>query len=130
MIWAGVVAPYEDLAQHWNLRATNVPSRTQRWRDELLARYGTPAENPELWRSLSANSYLADLSGPVQLHHGTLDEVVPFEFSNEAYKEITLAGQDVEYYTYPGDDHNISRSFDKAMARTIEFLDRYLKEGD
>jgi len=30
----------------------------------------------------------------------------------------------VEFYSYPGDDHNIANSFGLAMQRSIQFLDK------
>lgn len=89
--------------------------------------YGSPEENPAFWNSISANSYLADLSGPIQLHHGTADEDVPLEFSELLFYQLIEAEQYVELYKYDGDNHNISNYFSTAMQRTIEFFDRYVK---
>jgi dipeptidyl aminopeptidase/acylaminoacyl peptidase len=84
-------------------------------------------QNPEFWKSISANGYLRDLNGPIQLHHGTADHDVPWEFSEILNAEMLEANQVVEFYTYEGDNHNISNHFSLAMQRTIEFFDRYLK---
>jgi dipeptidyl aminopeptidase/acylaminoacyl peptidase len=131
VIWAGVVGSYPDLLTRWRRSGGPTPtpgsSSRRRWRSDWLVAYGTPEENPEFWYTVSANSYLADLSGPVQLHHGTADESVPLEFSEILYQEIQEAGKTVELYTYQGDNHNISNSFGQAMTRTIEFYDSYLK---
>jgi dipeptidyl aminopeptidase/acylaminoacyl peptidase len=131
VIWAGVVASYPDLLTRWRRGSANgttpTPSARRRWRSDWVAQYGSPDENPEFWDTISSNSYLEDLSGPVQLHHGTADESVPLEFSEILFQEIQEAGKTVELYTYPGDNHNISNSFGQAMTRTIEFYDRYLK---
>jgi dipeptidyl aminopeptidase/acylaminoacyl peptidase len=89
--------------------------------------YGTVDTNPEFWRSISANGYLQDLNGPIQIHHGTADADVPWEFSQMLYDEMLQANQTAELYLYEGDNHNISNSFSLAMQRTIEFFDRYLK---
>jgi hypothetical protein len=43
------------------------------------------------------------------------------------YDEMLAANQIAEFYTYEGDNHNISNYFSLAMQRTIEFFDRYLK---
>ena len=104
-----------------------LPTPRFRWRSLWADSYGTPQDNPEFWDTISSNSYLNDLSGPLQLHHGTADETVPLEFSEILHQEIQEAGGSVELYTYPGDNHNISNSFGQAMTRTIEFYDRYLK---
>jgi dipeptidyl aminopeptidase/acylaminoacyl peptidase len=130
VIWAGVVASYPDLLTRWR-RSGPVPtpstSGSRRWRSEWVERYGPPESNPDFWNGVSANSYLGDISGPVQLHHGTADESVPLEFSELLYGQLQEAGKTVEYYTYEGDDHNLANYFSQAMARTIEFYDRYLK---
>ena len=131
VIWAGVVGSYEDLLYNWrrtNPGVTPSPSSTGRgWRGGWVEQYGTPEENPAFWNSISSNSYLADLSGPIQLHHGTADADVPLLFSETLWQQIINVGGYVELYKYEGDNHNISNNFSTAMSRTIEFYDRYLK---
>jgi dipeptidyl aminopeptidase/acylaminoacyl peptidase len=128
VIWAGVVVSYPDLMSKWRrpIPAT-IPERVRRWRQEFIAQYGTPQENPQFWTGLSANSYLADLSGPIQLHHGTNDADVPPEFSSILAEEMQTARQVVELYLYEGDNHNLSFNFNTAMSRSVQFFDRYLK---
>lgn len=129
VIWAGVVGSYNDILYNWRRSGTSPtpPAGARRWRNDWLEKYGTPAENPVFWNSISANSFLADLSGPVQLHHGTADEEVPLAFSQTLEEQIQAAGGTVELYTYEGDNHNLANYFTTAMNRTIEFFDRYLK---
>ena len=131
VIWSGVVASYPDLICCWRRgdRPTPTPggSGGRSWRWGWLGQYGTPEENPDFWNSVSANSFLSDLSGPLQLHHATTDESVPVEFSQTLDQQIQQVGKIVEFYTYEGDNHNISNFFSLAMTRTIEFFDRYLK---
>jgi dienelactone hydrolase len=137
VIWAGVVAPYPDLFA----RGTpNAPSGTggtpfpggggRGWRSTWATLYGTPAENPDFWNGVSSNFYLADLSGPIQLHHGTADESVPLAASQTLYDQMVAAGQTVEFYSYEGDNHNLSGFFSTAMNRTIAFFDLYVKGED
>jgi len=129
VIWSGVVGSYPDLLYNWyRNRATPTPQPEARgWRAQWTKRYGTPEENPDFWSSVSANSFLSDLSGPLQLHVGTADYEVPQAFSEKLAADIQAAGGKVELYTYAGNDHNLSQSFDLAMERTIEFFDHYLK---
>lgn len=136
VIWAGVVASYPDLFERWR-RPTNsgdnpapTPdpnSRRGHWRRDLLETYGSPEENPEFWAAISPTSYLSDLSGPIQLHHGTADTSVPVEFSETLYAQIQEAGKPVELYLYEDDNHNIAVNFGTAMARSIQFFDTYVK---
>jgi uncharacterized protein len=130
VIWAGVVASYPEMLYNWNRRGAFTPSPSSTgvgWRQGWLDLYGTPEQNPDFWASVSATSYLVDLSGPIQLHHGTLDEDVPLDFSIRLAELARAAGKTAELYTYEGDNHNISKYFTTAMNRTIAFFDKYLK---
>jgi uncharacterized protein len=132
VIWAGVVAPYSDLLSRWrrpNRPTPNVPSSARRWRDDFVATYGSPETNPAFWDSISPNAYLDDVSGPIQIHHGTSDTSVPIEFSETLYRQLEEAKKPVELYTYKGDDHNLSKSFATAMKRSVEFFDKYVKNA-
>ena len=127
VIWAGVVAAYPDMVNKWSFPAADTPANESGWRTSLTATYGTPSQNPAFWDVISANSYLGDLSGPIQLHHGTGDVEVPSEFSATLYQQLQIAGSPSELYTYENDNHNLSNSFELAMQRTIQFFDTYLK---
>lgn len=130
VIWAGVVGSYDDLLNNWNRPGrvpTSIPQRARRWRQELLDEFGTPAENPAFWNSISTNAFVAELSGPVQLHHGAADTDVPAAFSERLYNDIVAAGGNAELYVYPGDDHNLSGYFSTAMQRSVAFFDLYVK---
>jgi len=130
VIWAGVVGSYPDLLYNWRRGPTASPASTPRpgsWRSTLVETYGSPEENSEFWNSISANAFLNDVSGPIQLHHGTADTDVPVEFSETLFYQMLAADQYVELYKYEGDNHNISNYFSTAMNRTIEFFDRFVK---
>jgi len=130
VIWAGVVASYPDLIYNWRRTGNFTPSPSSRgrgWRTRWIEQYGTPEENPDFWAAVSSNTYVADLSGPLQLHHGTEDEDVPLAFSIRLAEEVRAVGGIADLYTYEGDNHNISKYFTTAMDRTIAFFDQYLK---
>jgi dipeptidyl aminopeptidase/acylaminoacyl peptidase len=148
VIWGGVVASYQDMFTLWHRPNSDVAAATalaatpgavvgqggasdlrgpRGWRNALTAQYGTPEQNPTFWNSISANSYLADLSGPLQLHHGLADTEVPPVFSETLYHELQAAGKTSEWYTYPGAEHNITEGFGLAMQRSIKWFDQYVK---
>lgn len=130
VIWAGVVASYQDLLYNWRRTGSFTPSPSSRgvgWRTRWIEEFGTPEQNPVFWDSISATSYLSDLSGPLELHHGTADEDVPLDFSIRLAEMARNAGQTADLYIYEGDNHNISANFSIAMERTIKFFDSYLK---
>ena len=136
VIWGGVVVSYEDLFTKWRRgpqteeTPTPDPTREARRRQRWFGAYGTPQDNPGFWDAMSSNSYLEDISGPVQLHHGTGDTTVPHEFSEILAAELEAAGKPHELYLYDGDNHNLAISFWTAMNRSIEFFDRYVKGSE
>lgn len=130
VIWAGVVGSYEDLFERWRRRNPSpspTPGGRGWWRQQLAEVYGEPSANPGFWNSLSATSYLEDISGPVQLHHGTVDSSVPVEMSESLRDRMEEVNKEVELYVYQGDDHNISANLSVALSRSVEFFDRFLK---
>ncbi len=138
VIWAGVVASYPDLMTRWRRpgaatptvsAATPAPGQPRRWRNDLVRLYGTLEENPDFWASISSNTYVADLSGPLQLHHGTADATVPLVFSELLDAQVRAVGGQVELFTYAGDDHNISKSLSTALARSVAFFDAHVKSA-
>ena len=130
VIWAGVVAPYQDFDEPWLRRGASSLDHSHRdggWRSALQDEFGTFEDNPDFWYTLSANYYLDDLSGPIQLHHGTGDTHVPLTYTANLYDQLLTAGQMAEFYEYPGDNHNLSNYFSLAMQRSIQFFDEHLK---
>ncbi len=138
VIWAGVVGSYADMLCCWRAKGAiptpipetpeSTPGANRGWRNWITL-YGSPQDNPVFWSGISANSYLADISGPLQLHHGTADSEVPLNFSLKLYQDMTALGLPVEFYQYEGDDHNLSQDFNLAMSRTIQFYDTYLRNA-
>ncbi len=129
VIWAGVNATYKDLTENWHPTGGDrpPPSFGGGGRQTFMATFGTPEQNPQFWDSISPMAYLADITAPIQLHHGTADTEVPLQFSQTLANDLHAAGKPVELYTYAGSDHNIAQGFTLAMARSVAFFDHYLK---
>lgn len=136
VIWGGVIASYPDMLNNWRRSNSTPPplpspiaSGARRWRQALVEVYGEPETNPQFWNSISANAFLSDISGPLQLHHGTADSSVPVAFSETLENEMQAADKPVQLYTYQGDDHDITANFGLAIQRSVAFFDQYVK-GD
>jgi len=78
---------------------------------------------------MSANSYLDDVSTPIQLHHAAADETVPVVLSQDLRDDLDELGKVNEYYEYQGDNHNISNNFSSAMNKSVDFFDKYFDES-
>jgi uncharacterized protein len=129
VIWAGVNATYKDLLENWHPTGGDQPSPSFAGsaRQSYLGQFGTPEQNPKFWDSISPMAYLADITAPIQLHHGTGDTEVPLQFSQTLANDLHAANKPVELYTYAGADHNIAQGFSLAMSRSVAFFDRNLK---
>ena len=136
VVWGGVVASYPDLIEHWWFpRDQNRPTRTPdparpwrgSWRQEMGDTYGTPEENLDFWDAISPNSYIHEISGPVQVHHGGADKSVPPILSEIFYDELVAAGVPTELFIYDGDDHDITANFSWAMYYSLEFFNQHVK---
>jgi len=133
VIWGGVVGSYNDLLNNWHRRTTYQPppqemANRNTNRKNLTEKYGTPDTNPEFWRAIDPLSYLSQITTPIQIHTGELDEEVPAQFSASFYEKLLLENKYAEYYIYPSGNHDIAEPhFSSAMKRSIDFFDRYLK---
>jgi uncharacterized protein len=127
---AGVVASPQKFYDYWlvNKDTRSIPSWIRTTGDTIINNYKTPSENPDYWNSISPYPFLSDITMPVAIHHGTADNSVPKEFSDELNDALGKLNKEVEYFVYPGGDHNLAGSSrGPLLTRTIEFLNKRLK---
>lgn len=118
VIWAGVVGSFEDMLETYN---SKIPFLRQP--SSLVKEKGLPSANPNFWNKLDPYFYLKDIFTPIQLHHGTADPQVPVELSLHLKIALEKESKKVEYYEYPGANHNFSGSdFNLAAQRSIDFF--------
>jgi dipeptidyl aminopeptidase/acylaminoacyl peptidase len=132
VIWGGVVGDYNDIIYNWQDKVTYKPAAEDLYLrnlglSDLLATHGTPTQNPTFWDSIDPTKNLKYISAPFQIHVGGSDEQVPSIFSLDLYNEMKSQGKVVEYYSYPGSNHDIEQGYNLAMQRTIIFFNKYLK---
>jgi dipeptidyl aminopeptidase/acylaminoacyl peptidase len=125
---AGVVASVDDILYNWpnSPMPSDLPASIHATRDALLAKYGTPKTNPEFWNSVSAINYVGDITGNSQIHHSQNDSVVPLNFSTKLDSALKTADKPVEFYVYPGSDHQIISNSQLAISRMVEFFRKTL----
>lgn len=94
--------------------------------DEFAARHGTPAKNPAAWRAMSTRPYLARISEPVLMIHGTRDEQCPPRWARATDAALTRAGVNVRLRWYQGEHHTFEPRFRQSMADSVAFLQDHL----
>lgn len=76
----------------------------------------------------SLTNYLDWIQAPIQVHQGGADEAVPEQWSDVFVDTLKAKDKSVEYYTYPGEDHNFTQgSWNTVMQRTMEFYREQLQ---
>lgn len=124
LVDAGVVFAAVSSQEARNYRQFAGPG-SDGW-SRLTDRWGTPEDAPELWESLSPASHFDRIDVPVLMHHGTVDTTCPPAWATRTARQLERAGVDVTLRWYEGEGHTFGAAFDRAMARTVAFLDRTL----
>jgi dipeptidyl-peptidase-4 len=68
----------------------------------------TPQENPEGYNNASLLNYVQDLKGRLLIIHDTKDVTVVWQNSLSFLKKCVDKGVQVDYFVYPGHEHNVS----------------------
>ncbi len=88
----------------------------------------TPEENPEGYKKSCLLDKVKNLQGKLMLIHGTSDDVVVWQHSIDFIKKSVDEGVQVDYFVYPGHEHNV-RGKDRVhlMQKITNYFDDYLK---
>jgi len=70
----------------------------------------------------SLTNYVGNIKGPLQIHQGTADAEVPLPWTDDFVKTLQDKHITVEYFTYPGADHNLTPGWNTVMARNVAFF--------
>jgi dipeptidyl aminopeptidase/acylaminoacyl peptidase len=92
----------------------------------IEAEHGSPQEQPEFWRGVSARTYLDRITTPVMMHHGIVDDTCPLPWSRATAAGLRAAGVPLTYHEYPGEGHYFYGGWARSMKRTHAFLDEHL----
>ena len=82
---------------------------------------------PSLLLNISPVYYYGNITAPIQLHHGTVDETVPVSWAQETCSLLSAAGKNINCIYHEGEGHvfsnNIKAEFLESM---INFYKTYL----
>ena len=88
----------------------------------------TPDQAPDLYSRLSPLGYMSYVQAPVQIHWGTLDEVVPAHWPGDLRDALIAAGKPVEYFEYVGQPHSFEgQSNQLYLSRMAAFFEQQLR---
>lgn len=69
------------------------------------------------------------IQAPIQLHQAVDDEAVPIRWSNQFVEKMEELEKDIDYFMYPGDDHNFAKgSWNTVVLRGIQFFNSHFQE--
>jgi len=112
----------DELRNHERIRDFFSGGVRGNWDDDA------PPTGDELRRASPIN-FISDYTTPIAIHHGTLDDQVPLEWSQELAELLAATGKEVEYFEYEGQPHTFVGSGDALfIERMIDFYDRHLRE--
>lgn len=86
----------------------------------------TPEQNPEGYEQTSLINQASKLEGKLLLIHGDMDPVVVWQHSLRFIQECVKEGKIVDYFVYPGHEHNV-RGLDRA--HLIKRITHYFNEN-
>lgn len=85
----------------------------------------TPLQNPEGYDKARVLNYVGNMEGHLLIIHGTNDPVVMWQNSLTFLDECIKQGKQVDYFVYPGAEHNMRG---KARVHMFEKITNYFNE--
>ena len=77
---------------------------------------------------ISPSNYLSEVTAPISIHHGGLDDVVPIEWSRNLCETLADMGKEVQCREYPDQPHTFQNRGDTNFINDmIAFFDEYVK---
>ncbi|MCJ7774567.1 MAG: prolyl oligopeptidase family serine peptidase, partial [Desulfobacterales bacterium] len=78
--------------------------------------------------NMSPFNFLNDISAPISVHHGGLDDVVPVQWSRNLCETLQELGKEVKCREYPDQPHTFKNSGDlEFINEMIAFFDEFVK---
>jgi len=121
VIWAPVSDPIEWFSQP-NLSKIPESSLRPFPYTKTFKIMGNPDFKSEIWQSVSPLSYLQNINVPILLQHGTNDNAVPFSWSVQLNKGLTVLNKNSNLILYENNDHNLLPNREQAFIDSLNFL--------
>ncbi len=119
VLWAPVSKPFPYSILYYTDDADDHGKLLRRELAQFESQYDAEA--------YSLTNYLNRITGPLQIHQGSADTAVPIAWSDALVKNLEASNSAVNYFTYPGADHNMRPdAWGSVVARDITFFGKYL----
>ncbi|MBP9670479.1 dienelactone hydrolase family protein [Candidatus Woesebacteria bacterium] len=76
----------------------------------------------------SIDHYLDKITLPIQVHQGSADDAVPKKWSDELSKSLKEKEKQINYYVYPGADHNMKPNWNTVVSRDVEWFNKLAED--
>ena len=116
VVFASVSSRFLDNLRHFT--AVSRPEAVTAFED----RFGTPQEDPGLYRGLSSRTYFDRITEPLLIHHGDVDETCPFPWARTTQRLLQDAGVDSRLSVWDGEGHTFYARWEDSMVQTVRFL--------
>lgn len=83
--------------------------------------------DPDLY---SLDLYLERINAPLQIHQGTADDAIPFDWTLDLVENLESLEKEVSFYTYAGADHNLQPTWDTVIARDLQFFRNHVDKDN
>lgn len=120
-LWAPVSKPFPYSILYY----TDEASDSGKWLRGQIAQF----ERDYDVFDYSIDRHLDKINIPILIHQGSNDEAVPKKWSDELAKNLRAMDKKVEYFSYPGADHNMRPGWDSVVLRDVEWFDKLNEEA-
>ena len=120
-LWAPVSKPFPYSILYYTDEASD--------RGKLIRKRLAKFEDSYDVELYSMPNYFDRIVAPLQIHQGSADEPVPQKWSDELVENLKIKNVNLklDYFVYPGADHNMVGSWNTVVSRDVEFFRKYLQ---
>ncbi len=93
---------------------------------KIIAKHGTPKENPAAWAKMSSRNYFSRITEPVLMIHGTADESCDISWARATRDALAKAGKEVRLVEYKGAGHYMYGPWSDSIRQVSAFLRKQL----
>lgn len=119
-LWAPASTTFPEAVTHFV--KTNQP--TKKDLDTFNTQYAEYQQKYPL-SQITAVDNLNFIQTPLNIHHGTSDQSVPYDWGIALRDQLKTLNKSVNFYSYVGDNHDISLHWSQALARDVVFFDSF-----